>query len=142
MLDAAKNTMNTKRILIVDDDPGITRSLKLNLEAMASYEVRTENDPALAIDVARDFHPQLILMDVLMTRLDGCDVSAQIHADPELKATPIVFLTALASNESTNGHAAVAGATVYLAKPVDTMELIKCIEQTLSSTVQSRRHAF
>jgi two-component system, OmpR family, alkaline phosphatase synthesis response regulator PhoP len=87
--------MNTKRILIVDDEAGVTRSLKLTLEATAGYEVRTENDSARAIDTARDFRPHLILLDVLMPHLDGCDVSARLHADPELKDTPIVFLTAL-----------------------------------------------
>ena len=125
--------MNSKRILIVDDEPGVTRNLKLNLQAMAGYDVRTENDSTRAIDAAREFHPQLILLDVLMPRLDGCDISARIHADSELKDTPIVFLTALAHNEDTGGHAVVAGATVYFAKPVDTEELIRCIEQTLSS---------
>ena len=134
--------MNSKRILVVDDEPSITRSLKLTLEAAAGYEVRTETDSTLAIDAARDFHPHLILLDVLMPRLDGCDVSARIHADPELKDTPIVFLTALANNEDTGGHAVVAGSTVYLAKPVETEELIKCIEETLSPTLQPRRHAF
>jgi CheY-like chemotaxis protein len=134
--------MNRKRILLVDDEPGITRSLKLTLEAAVGYEVRTENDSTRAIDAARDFHPQLILMDVLMPRLDGCDISARLHADPELKDTPIVFLTALAHNEDTGGHAVVAGSTVYLAKPVDAEELIKCIEQTLLKTVQPRRHTF
>ena len=134
--------MNPKRILIVDDEPGVTRSLKLNLEATARYEVRTENDPALALDAARDFHPQLILLDVLMPRLDGCDLSTQIHSDSKLKDTPVVFLTALAQNENTGGHAVVAGSTVYLAKPVDTDELIQCIEQTLSRTAPPKHHAF
>jgi DNA-binding response OmpR family regulator len=133
--------MNLKRILVVDDEPTVTRSLKLNLEAMANYEVRTENDPALAIDAARDFHPQLILLDVLMPRLDGWDISVRIHADPELADTPIVFLTALASNEATGGHAVIDGSTVYFAKPVDTEELIKCIEQILSPKLQPH-HAF
>lgn len=132
--------MNSKRILIVDDEPGVTRSLKLNLEATAGYEVRTENDATAAVNAAREFQPQLILLDVLMPRLDGCDVSARIHADPELKDTPIVFLTALASNEDTGGHAVAAGSTIYLAKPVDTAELIKCIEQTVSTTAQPQRH--
>ena len=132
--------MDPKRILIVDDEPAITRSIKVTLEAAAGYEVRTENDSTRAIDAARDFHPQLILLDVLMPRLDGCDVSARIHADPELKGTPIVYLTALAHNEETGGHAVAAGATVYLAKPVASEELIKCIEQTLSPTVQPRCH--
>ena len=132
--------MNPKRILIVDDEPGITRSLKLNLEAAAGYLVRTENDSTRAVDAAREFHPQLILLDVLMPHLDGCDVSARLHADPELASTPIVFLTALANNEATGGHAVVAGSTIYLAKPVATAELIQCIEHTLQSPSQPHRH--
>ena len=124
--------MKSKRIMIVDDDPAITRNLKLNLESMAGYEVRTENDPVLAVGAARVFRPHVILLDVLMPRLDGCDVAARIHADPELKDTPIVFLTALAHNEVTGGHSVIAGSTIYLAKPVDTKELINCIEQTLT----------
>jgi CheY-like chemotaxis protein len=127
--------MKSKRILAVDDEPGVTRSLKLNLEALAGHELRTENDSALVIDAARDFQPQLILLDVLMPLLDGCDVSTRIHADPGLKKIPIVFLTALANKEVTGGHAMFAGSTVYLAKPVDTEDLIRCIEKTLSPTV-------
>jgi CheY-like chemotaxis protein len=134
--------MNPKRILIVDDEAAITRSLKLTLEATAGYEVRTENDSSRAIDAAREFHPQLILLDVLMPGLDDCDVSARLHADPELRDTPIVFLTALANNEETGGRVVVAGSTVYLAKPVDTEELIKCIERTLSPTPQPQHYAF
>jgi CheY-like chemotaxis protein len=75
-----------------------------------------------------------------MSHLDGCDVSARIHADPELKDTPIVFLTALAHNEDTGGHAVAAGSTVYLAKPVDTEELVECIEQTLLRAGKPQRH--
>jgi two-component system, OmpR family, alkaline phosphatase synthesis response regulator PhoP len=127
--------MNSKRILIVDDEPAITRSLNLNLEA-ASYEVCTENDSLHALVAARAFCPQLILLDVLMPHLDGCDVSRQIHADPELKDTPIVFLTALAHNEAAGGSAVTAGSTVYLGKPVDTGELVKCIEHILSRNAE------
>jgi two-component system alkaline phosphatase synthesis response regulator PhoP len=133
--------MNHKRILIVDDEAGVTRSLKLNLEATAGYDVRTENDSTRAIDAAREFHPELILLDVLMPHLDGCDVSARIHADPELRDTPIVFLTALTNNEATGGHAVTAGSTVYLAKPVDTEELIRCIEENLLPNTRPQRQA-
>ena len=79
---------------------------------------------------------------MLMPRLDGCDLSTQIHAARELKDTPVVFLTALAHNEDTGGHAVFVGSTVYLAKPVDTEELIKCIEQTLTRTALPQHHAF
>ena len=127
-----------QRILIVDDEPAITRSLKLNLQAVPGYEVRTENESTWAIDAARDFRPDLILLDVLMPHLDGCDIAAQIHADPKLKNTPIVFLTALARNEDTGGRAITAGSTVYLAKPVNAQVLIKCIEQILSPMPNSQ----
>jgi DNA-binding response OmpR family regulator len=124
--------MSPTRILIVDDEPGVTRALKLNLEA-AGYAVRTENDSTRVIEVAHAFRPHLILLDVLMPHLDGCDVSVLIHADFGLKDTPIVFLTALADNEDTGGHAVVAGSTVYLAKPAVTEEVVRCIEETLSA---------
>jgi DNA-binding response OmpR family regulator len=93
----------------------------------------------MALNAAREFHPHLMLLDVLMPHLDGCDLAARIHADPELASTPIVFLTALAHNEETGGHAVAAGATAYLATPADTEELIKCIEATLSSNPQPQR---
>ena len=75
--------MNTKRILVVDDEPSVTRSLKLNLENTMRYEVRIENDSSRVVAAAREFHPDLILLDVVMPGLDGCDVSARIHADPD-----------------------------------------------------------
>ena len=127
-MTAAAKKPARKRILLVDDEPGVTRSLKLALEATGQYEVRTENDSNHAIERAREFHPHLILLDVLMPGLDGWDVSARVHSDPEVKDTPIVFLTALATREGTGGHAAVAGSTVYLAKPADIREVIEAIE--------------
>lgn len=124
--------MNRKRILVVDDEPIVTRTLKLSLEAEGRYEVGTENDPDLALGVAHKFHPHVILLDVMMPRLDGCALSSRIHSDPELERTPIIFLTALAHNENTGGHAVITCSRVYLAKPVNTDELIECIEQRLA----------
>jgi len=121
--------MNAKRILVVDDEGGFTRTLKLNLECTLRYDVRTESDGRRAVSVAQEFHPDLILLDVIMPDMDGCEVAARIHTDPELKDTPIVFLTALATNEATGGHTVAAGSTVYLAKPVSLDELIRCIEE-------------
>jgi len=78
---------------------------------------------------ARAFRPELILLDVMMPELDGGDVAAQLQADPLLRDIPIVFLTALVSNEETGGHEMVCGSMPYLAKPVDFGELTKCIEE-------------
>ena len=121
--------MKPKRILVVDDEPSVTRSLKVNLEDTLRYEVQTENDATHAMAAAREFHPDLILLDVIMPGLDGCDVSARIHADSELRDTPIVYLTALATNEDTGGKTMIAGSTVYVAKPVILGELIRFMDQ-------------
>ena len=123
--------MNTKRILVVDDEPGVTRNLKLNLEHGGGYQVLTENRPSHALNAARTFLPDLVLLDAMMPGSDGGDVAAQLRADPLLRNTPIVFLTAIVSNEETNDHEMVKGQQAFLAKPVDIAELKKTLEQHL-----------
>jgi CheY-like chemotaxis protein len=121
--------MNTKRILIVDDEPSVTRNLKLNLENAGAYEVYTENVGSHALAAARNFQPDLILLDVMMPGMDGGDIAAKVQDDPLLRDTPIIFLTAIVSNEETDGHEMVSGDHPFLAKPVDMGELRKCIEE-------------
>jgi two-component system OmpR family response regulator len=121
--------MNTKRILVVDDEPSVTRNLKLNLESSGGYEVLGENHAANALIAARTFRPDLILLDVMMPDLDGGEVAARLRADPLLRDIPIVFLTALVSNEETDGHEMVSGDETFLAKPVDIGELKKTVEE-------------
>ena len=120
--------MNMKRILVIDDEPSVTRNLKLNLESSGGYDVFTENHAANALGAARIFRPDLILLDVMMPDMDGGDVAARLRADPLLRDTPVIFLTALVSNEETDGHEIVSGAEMFLAKPVDMSELKKTVE--------------
>ncbi len=123
--------MTKKRILVIDDEPSITRSLKLNLEASGGYEVRTENNPRHALEIARNFKPDLVLLDVMMPEMDGGDAAAQIGANPLLKHVPIIYLTAIVSNQETGGHEMVCGTMPFLAKPVDWHELKACLEEHL-----------
>lgn len=125
--------MNKTRILVIDDEPAITRTLRLNLERLGAYEVRTENDPRAAVQAAREFRPDLILLDVMMPHLDGGEVAAQLQDDPLLQDTPIVLLTALVSNEETEGREARIGGLNYLAKPVGIAELTRVIKSHLGA---------
>ena len=84
-----------RRILIVDNDPNTTHLVKVLLERTGHYLVLEENDATRAHQSARNFRPDLILLDVVMPETDGGEVAARIEADPELHNTPIVFLTAL-----------------------------------------------
>ena len=120
--------MNTQRILVVDDEPGVTRSLKINLESAGSFDVTIENRAVNALSTARHIRPDLILLDVMMPELNGGEVAARIEADPLLRDTPIIFLTAIVSNEETEGHEVTKGEHTFIAKPVDIGELKKSIQ--------------
>lgn len=123
--------MKKKRILVVDDEASVTRSIKVNLEALGTYEVRQENRAREAVRTGREFKPDLILLDVMMPEMDGGAVAAEFQEDPVLKDTPIVFLTAIVSREETKGREAHIGGMNYLAKPLDLTELTRVIEMHL-----------
>ena len=120
-----------KRLLIVDDEESFTKLLKLNLEATGAYEVRTENDGARALEVAREFRPDLFILDIVMPNVDGGEVVARLRGDPELKDIPVVFLTAIVSKAELDGDARRIHGIVYIAKPVSHEKLVEVIEAQL-----------
>jgi len=121
-----------RRILIVDDDRDSTHLIKILLEKISHYLVLEENDAAKAHESARDFRPDLILLDIMMPQIDGGDIAAQIDADPGLQRTPIIFLTALVTKTEAKAGLHIQGHPV-LAKPIDIPELINRIEENLSA---------
>ncbi len=124
----------TKRILVVDDEPGITRMTKLNLERTGNYEVRTENQGSQAVAAAREFRPDLILLDVMMPDMDGDEVSSRVLEDPQLLSTKIVFMTAIVTKDETDAMGSNIGGFEFLAKPVKTEDLITTIERVLAGS--------
>ena len=123
--------MPKKRILIIDDEASMTRLLKLNLEHTGAYEVREEHQGTRGLAAAREFQPDLILLDVIMPDVDGREVAAQIHADERTKDTPIVFLTAVAAKKDPGARGGSIGGHPWLAKPVTIEDVTSCIEQNL-----------
>jgi CheY-like chemotaxis protein len=121
--------MAKKRILLVDDEKSLTSLLKLNLEETGNYEVRTENWPEDALPAAREFKPDLVLLDLIMPRMPGGNVAAQIDADPQLKGTPIVFLTAAVRKHQVEENEGIICEHPCLAKPATVDEVIAMIEK-------------
>jgi len=119
--------MEKKRILIIDDEPGFTRMVKLNLEKTGFFEVREENKATYAIPAAREFKPDLILLDVIMPTMDGGDIAAHMKTDKHLRDVPVVFLTATVSQREAGDGGLNSGGALFLAKPVSVENLIKCI---------------
>lgn len=121
--------MEKKRILIIDDEASFTRMVKINLEKTGDFEVREENRAPYGLATARDFKPDLVLLDVVMPGVDGGDVAQQIRNDRNLKATPIIFLTATVSPREAGTGGLQSGGSLFLGKPVSVEHLIQCINQ-------------
>ncbi len=126
--------MEKKKILLVDDNPDVTRTINLILEATGKYVIREENRGQRALETARDFKPDLIFLDFMMPDIDGNEVAAQLEEDDELKHIKIVFLTAIVTKGEVESGSVdnISGYTV-LAKPVKTNELVSCIEDLLGA---------
>jgi len=127
--------MIRKRILLVDDEIGFTRLLKLNLERTNNYEVRVENWAEDALPAAQEFRPDLVLLDVVMPRMVGGNVAARLQADATLKDTPIVFLSAAVGREWVQEHEGIVGGFPFIPKPASVTEVIDCIEQRLTKAL-------
>jgi two-component system alkaline phosphatase synthesis response regulator PhoP len=115
----------SQKVLVVDDEEPILELLKYNLEKQG-YDVRTAIDGQVAVDTARKFHPDLVLLDIMMPKMDGVEACRQIRAIPELANTFIVFLTAR-SEEYSEVAAFDVGADDYITKPIKPRALMSRI---------------
>jgi CheY-like chemotaxis protein len=125
--------MAKKRIFVIDDEPSITRTMKVNLERTGAYTVGTENHAPHALATAREFQPDLILLDVMMPEMDGAELAGEIQSDLALHDVPIVFLTAMVTNQETGGESLVSGGQTFVAKPVNLDKLVTCIEENVKA---------
>ncbi len=118
-----------KRILLVDDEATITRTLRLYLEGTGKYEVRTQNHAIEAVATARAFKPHIILLDIVMPDIDGAEVAEKMKSEPALKDVPIVFLTALVRPGEVAASGSDIGGQPFIAKPLDPDRIVECIEK-------------
>ena len=121
-----------KRILLVDDEAMITRTLKLYLEGTGNYEVRCQNQGREAVATARSFKPHLIMLDIVMPDIDGAEVAEKLQEDPTLKSIPIIFLTALVRPGEVAASGSEIGGFPFIAKPLDPDKIIAAIEKHTS----------
>ena len=120
-----------KRILLVDDEAAITKMMRRNLEATGRFEIMDINNPLLALETARQFKPDLLLLDVMMPEMDGGAVAAAIAEDKDLSGLPIIFLTAIVSQNEVEPSGSMIGSHTFLAKPVKLADLLACIDDHL-----------
>lgn len=104
------------KILAVDDDADILELLQYNLQK-DGYDVRTANNGKKAVEVAKEFAPDLVLMDIMMPVMDGVEACRQLREMPDLAETHIIFLTAR-SEEYSEIAAFEVGADDFINKPI------------------------
>lgn len=121
-----------KRILVVDDEPALTKIVKMNLERTGNYEVRMENLGSKTVEAAREFRPDLIFLDVMMPDMSGDEVSACLREDPQLANIKQIFMTAIVTRDETETMGSNIGGNEFLAKPVKKEEMIAAIERALA----------
>jgi len=118
------------KILVVDDDLDILELLKYNLPK-SGYDVSCAENGEKAIEVARKFKPDLILLDVMMPEKDGVEVCDILRDDPMFNDTFIVFLTAR-NEDYTQIACYESGADDYIVKPIRPRVLLSRISGVLN----------
>jgi two-component system sensor histidine kinase/response regulator len=118
-----------RKVLLVDDEKSFTNLLKMNLEQTGRYEVRAVNWGEDALPAAKEFKPDIMLLDIIMPRMPGGNVVALFEADPEMKDLPIVFLTAAIQRSTVAAHDGIICDHPCIAKPANLDEIIDAIEK-------------
>ena len=126
-----------KKVLVVDDEMDFTHMVKMVLEMTGNYTVREVVYAAKALEMAREFKPDVILLDCMMPGMDGGEVAAQLQQDPTLQATPFIFLTATVSEPEKSASTCFTGEQTFLPKPLQLERLIACIEEKTKQPTDS-----
>jgi two-component system alkaline phosphatase synthesis response regulator PhoP len=120
------------KILVVDDEPDIVEFISYNLKNKG-YQIATASDGIEAVKKAKDFKPDLVLLDVMMPNKDGMQALREIRQTPGLENIAIIFLTAL-SDEKSEIEGLKLGADDYIAKPIKPELLVTRIGAALRRT--------
>lgn len=124
-----------KKVLVVDDEPDVTELLEYKLR-QEGYTVAVINDPLLIMGEARRFHPDLVVLDIMMPDLNGIQICRMFRADMTMRNIPVIFLTARGEAED-RVKGFETGADDYISKPFDSRELLLRI-QALFKRISAR----
>ncbi|MEJ2367769.1 MAG: response regulator [Acidobacteriota bacterium] len=120
------------RLLVVDDNPNISDILKLNFELLG-YEVRTAYDGEEAEGILQAYHPDLVILDVMLPKKNGFQICRNMKLTPELSGIPVVLLTAKNQDDDISwGYD--SGADAYVCKPYDPRSLEGLVKRLIEET--------
>jgi DNA-binding response OmpR family regulator len=119
-------------VLIVDDDPVVRRMLQLSFES-EGFDVSTAGDGLEGLESMRASKPDVVILDIMMPKLDGMKVLDELNGDDDLRGTPVILLSAKATSLDVE-LGLKAGATDYVTKPCDPIDLVDRVRSALAKT--------
>src|SRR3954447_34277 len=119
-----------KKILLIDREPGVTRLIKRALEKTGKYWVKEEHDSQFALNSAKAFQPDLILLDTTSDSPDREQLAKRLQTDTALRATPLLSLSSL-KPESQMVSGGILSGYSFFAAPVRVEEVLKGVEEVL-----------
>jgi CheY-like chemotaxis protein len=126
------------RILAIDDDPQTTHGLKRLLEKLG-YEVLEENDSTHALQAARDFHPDIVILDYMMPLMHGGDVAWQFASDPYLRRTRVIVCSGVPKSEI--ARRLPPAPIPIVEKPLDSNALLVLLKQSMRAEAKREQAA-
>lgn len=126
-----KIKLDTAKVLVVDDESEITEIVETFLTD-AGYKVATANSGNEAIKKAKEFKPDIILLDIMMPDTDGYAVCQHLKKDAAFANTPVIFLSGK-DREEDMGRSFKAGGDMYIKKPFSCERLLEIVNIVLMS---------
>jgi DNA-binding response OmpR family regulator len=117
------------KILVVDDEPDVVDLIGFNMRR-AGYEVLVAHNGLEALLKARRFHPDLVVLDVMMEGMDGLSVCEILRTQPSTKSIPVIIVTA-AAGEMARLNSFACGATDFMTKPFSPQALVRKVGHIL-----------
>lgn len=127
-----QNAAKRKVILIVDDDKGLLKMMKVNL-ATHGFDVLTAFTGEKGLEMAQKMNPDLIILDVILPGIKGREVCAKLKRNPKTQSIPVMFLTAKNSPDDVKAELEL-GAVTHLTKPLDSHKVLEEIRHVLKIT--------
>jgi predicted signal transduction protein with EAL and GGDEF domain len=138
--DAATPDLKSAKVMMVDDEPITIDVVQAFLEEAGYENFLTTSEPARALELVAGERPDVVLLDLMMPVVSGFDILKAIRADPAMRYIPVIVLTS-STDSATKLKALEMGATDFLAKPVDSSELVLRLRNTLAAKAYADRLA-
>lgn len=122
------------KILMVDDDADLAAIISIKLQT-EGFDIKTVNDPEVALGTVKEYKPDLILLDMNMPGMNGTEYLIELRDIPDMKKVKVIFFTSLSNPwpifKDRDGLAKELGAVDFMEKSADLSDVVKKIRETL-----------